>query len=77
MILKTLLFIFCFVSFAWPLAAQQLHYQHGKTDTADQRVRCGRIGCIAVTPRPGCRRVRLGGMFGSNAFKVVCDNKKG
>jgi hypothetical protein len=49
---KYLLLSLCLISFAWPAAAQQLHYRHGVTETADQRVRCGRLGCLAVTPRP-------------------------
>jgi hypothetical protein len=57
-------------------AAQQLNYQHGITQSSEQRVRCGRTGCASVTPRAGCRRAALGGMFGSNNFKVVCDQKK-
>ena len=55
--------------------AQQLHYQHGITQNSEQRVRCGKMGCLSVTPRPGCHRVNLGGMFGSNRSKVVCDQK--
>jgi hypothetical protein len=72
---RYLLFSICLIGFAWPVAAQQLTYQHGKTDTAEQRVRCGRLGCLAVTPRPGCRRVRLGGQLAGLNWKVVCDKK--
>ena len=73
---KSLLLSLCLLSFAWPAAAQQQpNYQHGITATAEQRVRCGRLGCFAVTPRPGCRRVRLGGMLAGLNFKVVCDKK--
>ena len=56
--------------------AQRLSYQHGITQSPEQRVRCGRLGCAAVTPRPGCRRVLLGGVFAGNNFKVLCDQKK-
>jgi hypothetical protein len=56
--------------------AQQLNYQHGITQSSEQRVRCGRLGCASVTPRAGCRRVLLGGVFAGNNFKVVCDQRK-
>ena len=64
------------VGFTGLATAQQLNYQYGITQSSEQRVRCGRLGCASVTPRAGCRRVLLGGVFAGNNFKVVCDQKK-
>jgi hypothetical protein len=63
------------ISFAWPALGQRVNHQSSITTSSEQRVRCGRIGCMAVTPRPGCRTVLLGGIRVGNHHKVVCDKK--
>jgi hypothetical protein len=67
----------CFVSiFVWTVEAQQLQPKPGFTEKRD-RVVCGRLGCEAKTfyARPGCRRVRTGGLGSGNFFKVVCGER--
>jgi hypothetical protein len=69
----------CFVSLlvwtaaAQTAAAQQLQPKPGFTEKRD-RVLCGRLGCEAKTfyARPGCRRVRTGGLGNGNVFRLVC-----
>jgi hypothetical protein len=56
------------ISLAWPAAA---------APQGEQRVVCHpKLACKTVTMRPGCRYVLLGGRFGSNHGKRVCDGHR-